>query len=236
MRQINTEGIILGKKSYGEGHELVFIFSKELGRITTQAKGSRKIKSKFLGHLETFNICNLQLYHSPHSYLITECSTVHPFKFDNLSHLHTDYALKVASFLLHSLAEAEPDIPLYMKIKEALSDFTESSKPLINYLQICTNLINHLGFFSDFSNTCPNCLNDINPNSPLYLFNNEVLFCGHCPEKSSAQNLSIPGKYRQFLNYLSKIPAENKNRLKISEEERFYLEKLVEAFFKVSHK
>lgn len=236
MRQINTEGIILGKKPYGEGHEMVFIFSKELGKITTQAKGSRKIKSKFLGHLETLNICNLQLYHSPHSYLITECNSVQPFKFDQLSHLHTEYALKVASLLLHSLAEAEEDSLLYTKIKEALSDFTDSNKPIVNYLQICTSLINHLGFFSDFTNTCPNCFNDMNPDAPLYLCDNTVILCSRCPEKSSAKSTIIASKYRKFLNYISNIPAENKNRLTIADEEKFYLEKLIEAFFKVPHK
>lgn len=234
MRQINTEGIILGKKPYGEGHELVFIFSKDLGKIKAQAKGSRKIKSKFLGHLETLNICNLQIYQGPHSLIITECNTIQPFNFEKLSPIHTEYGLKIAYFLGRSLAEEEADAHLYLQIQNAISEFSSSNKPLLSYLQICTSLINHLGFFSDFSNTCPTCLNESEPDAPFYLLHNEIITCRKCPQPGSI-NITIPGKYRKFLNYLTDMPLENKNRLRVSDQETIYLEKLIEAFFKSPH-
>ncbi len=230
MRQINIEGTILCKKPYGEGHELVFIFSKELGKIKTVAKGSRKIKSKFLGHLETLNICNFQLYQSSHSLLITECNTIQPFKFDKLSHLHTNYALKIANFLMRTLAEEQADIVLYKKVKSAINNFTQSDKPLIEYLQLCIYIIDQLGFYSDFTNTCPTCHSNISAESPFYLMKGDIIICEKCTNRGPI-DATIPGKYRKFLNHLNEISTQNKDRLKINEEERFYLEKLIEAFF-----
>ena len=76
MRAQNTELIILGHKNIGEADKLIFAISKEFGKIKFIARGSRRIKSKFHGHLETLNIVNAQIYFGPHSILLTEINTI----------------------------------------------------------------------------------------------------------------------------------------------------------------
>lgn len=56
MQNTTVEAIILGRKNWGEADRLLFLYSKELGKIKLVAKGSRKIKSKMASHIEPFTV------------------------------------------------------------------------------------------------------------------------------------------------------------------------------------
>src|SRR3989338_2621823 len=50
-----TEGIVLGKRSVGEANTLVFILTRELGRVRAKATSSRREASKLRYGLETLS-------------------------------------------------------------------------------------------------------------------------------------------------------------------------------------
>ncbi|MFC1810239.1 DNA repair protein RecO [Patescibacteria group bacterium] len=73
MRNQKLKGIIIKKKSLGEKDYAVTILTPDLGKICATAKGAREIKSKFTGHLDLLNVCDLEIYASEHYKIITEC-------------------------------------------------------------------------------------------------------------------------------------------------------------------
>jgi DNA repair protein RecO (recombination protein O) len=79
MRVQKTQGIILQRYPRGEKDYSVMIFSPEYGKIRAYAKGARRLKSKFTGHLDLLNIDDFELYNGPHSTLITECNVINSF-------------------------------------------------------------------------------------------------------------------------------------------------------------
>lgn len=80
MRSQKTKAIILGKKNFGEFHKLLFLYTEEFGKLKVIAKGSRKITSKFTGHIETLNLCDVGIYFGPKNIILTEIATLKTFR------------------------------------------------------------------------------------------------------------------------------------------------------------
>ena len=56
-----TEAIVLDKDPVGEADSQIYLYTKELGRITARAISARKIVSKLASHLEPGNIIQVRL-------------------------------------------------------------------------------------------------------------------------------------------------------------------------------
>ncbi len=56
-----TEAIVLDKDPAGEADLQVYLYTKELGRVTAKAISARKIVSKLASHLEPLNIIQARL-------------------------------------------------------------------------------------------------------------------------------------------------------------------------------
>lgn len=61
MREYYTEAVVLDKEDLGDQDARVFLFTKNLGRITAKIKSAKKITSKLNGHLEPLNIISARL-------------------------------------------------------------------------------------------------------------------------------------------------------------------------------
>ncbi len=56
MRRYKDQAIILKRVKFGEASNLITVFSKNNGKIKILAKGSSRIKSRFLGHIEPLSL------------------------------------------------------------------------------------------------------------------------------------------------------------------------------------
>ncbi len=63
MREYFTEALVLDKQNKGEFDSRVFLYTKELGRISAKVTSARKIISKLNPHLEPLNIVDVRLVH-----------------------------------------------------------------------------------------------------------------------------------------------------------------------------
>jgi len=69
-RSLKTEAVVLKKKSLLNKDLLVFLFSKEQGKVVVVAKGVKKITSRRSPHLETGNLITVLLHKkADHQYL-----------------------------------------------------------------------------------------------------------------------------------------------------------------------
>ncbi|MBN1561828.1 DNA repair protein RecO [candidate division KSB1 bacterium] len=58
-----AEAIILHSRKQGETSKILTLYTRERGKISVMAKGSRGVRSKYLGSLETFNHVSLVFYY-----------------------------------------------------------------------------------------------------------------------------------------------------------------------------
>lgn len=105
MKSQSSKAIILGHKNIGEADKFVFLYTEKFGKIKAVAKGSRKITSRKTGHLETLNICEVQLYFGPRNIILTEINTLKSFRTirENLRKLSN--ALRIAEITNHVIYE-----------------------------------------------------------------------------------------------------------------------------------
>lgn len=76
----SSEGIILGRKNFGEADRILSLYSKDRGRITLIAKGIRRPKSKKRGHLEIFSLVKFQAISGHGIDLMTEADVSDDYK------------------------------------------------------------------------------------------------------------------------------------------------------------
>src|ERR1700690_946462 len=81
----SSEGIVLGRRNFGEADRILSIYSKDRGRISLIAKGIRRPKSKKRGHLEIFSLVRFQAIASRGIDLMTEADITDDFKAIRLS-------------------------------------------------------------------------------------------------------------------------------------------------------
>ena len=98
MRAQKHKIIILGHKDLGESDSLLYIYNFDLGKQKIIAKGARKIKSKFTGHLQTLNFCEAVLYSAPRNIILQEIATRKNY-FKNINDFRTSSWRKVFFFI-----------------------------------------------------------------------------------------------------------------------------------------
>jgi len=82
MSIAKAHAIVLHSKKQGETSKIVTLYTREFGRLTAMAKGSRGVKSKYLGVLETFNYIDIVFYKKENRGLqyLSQASILEPFQ------------------------------------------------------------------------------------------------------------------------------------------------------------
>lgn len=105
MAQYETEAVVLGVRNWGEADKMLRLFSREHGKITAAAFGSRRPKSPLAGGLQMFHTVELTLSTGERVDTVRGCRLVHRFP-----HLESDLvAMAYASFIAEVLLELMPD-------------------------------------------------------------------------------------------------------------------------------
>ncbi|MEX0616515.1 MAG: DNA repair protein RecO [Candidatus Woykebacteria bacterium] len=80
MHTFSTEGIILKRIDFGEADRLVTVFTKNKGKITSLAKGIRRIESRRSGNVDLLNRVKLFFAQSKGLPILTEAEAVDTYK------------------------------------------------------------------------------------------------------------------------------------------------------------
>ncbi|HEY5894672.1 MAG TPA: DNA repair protein RecO [Chthoniobacterales bacterium] len=139
----STRAIVLRKTQLTETSLIVTWLTEAMGRIRTVARGARRAKSTFAGHIDLFYLCEITIVRSRHGDLhtLTEARLVEPF-----SNIRLDYSRLLFAAYAAELAElvTEPDHPapeLFDLVRRALG-FLENNQPdrkalLFLELEVC---------------------------------------------------------------------------------------------------
>lgn len=153
MRNTVVKCVILGHKNFGEADRFIFLYCDEFGKTKAVAKGARKITSKFMGYLETLNVCFANLYFGPNNIIITEISQDEDSRMikENLETLSG--ALQIAEITSQLLPENQPLDNLLKLIEKTLKHLTETKKPELIAIAYIVKLLDKTGLLPDFKTT-----------------------------------------------------------------------------------
>jgi DNA repair protein RecO (recombination protein O) len=141
-----TKAIVIGRTNFGEADRVVRFFTPEHGKVAAVAKGVRKIKSRFGGHLELFGEVSLMLNSGRNLDTITSARLIwYPHK------LVGDYDRLGLAFLIakavDKLTEPGQAAPaLYDVMLEGLKALDEGASGAVVELWFKLRLLETLGY------------------------------------------------------------------------------------------
>ena len=126
MKSIKTPSIILSRKNIGEADKLIFLYTKDQGKIMAIARGLRKSQAKLAPALEIFNLSNIMIT----GQTITGAETINAF-----SSLRTNLeTLEKAYYILNLVNEFTPDQDkdekIFLSLKQTLKKLNSPNTAL----------------------------------------------------------------------------------------------------------
>jgi len=127
MSLYKTKAIILRVIRYHEADKILTLLSPD-GRIDAIAKGSRKVKSRFGGRLETFCLVDLVLYRGRNLHTVTQANLINAH--ENIRKDYSRYLLASAAVELASKIafSGQKEEALFSLVEEMLTYLHSSEK------------------------------------------------------------------------------------------------------------
>lgn len=145
-RSFRVEAVVLRHSDWGEADRLLWLFTREMGKVRAVAKGVRKLRSRKAGHLEPFTHTGLLLARGREILLVTQAESLDSFVAlrENLTLL--GYASYVIEVLDRFTYEEGENLALYRLLVDTLTRLA-SGRPAelaVRYYEV--RLLDLLGF------------------------------------------------------------------------------------------
>jgi len=173
MIEYLTNALVLEVSDAGEFDKVIYLYSKDLGKVRVKAKSARKITSKLAGHLQPLNFVKVRLVEK-NGLQIIDALVLDRVKVSSM-------ALAVLDFIKEMTYEFQSDKNLWLLIKKTFQDIKNDKK--ISYKP----LLKALGFAHDFSR-CHVC----GDKAVAYFSKSEQVFlCRKCASKIDKNELIL---------------------------------------------
>lgn len=149
-----TAGIVIKCKDYSETSQLVWLFTKDFGKIKVIAKGSRASVKKFKGKLDLFNLCDIVIYRNPKRELhtLSECDVLEYFSKIRLDLNRLATASYFAELLDASVGLEDPSSEVYSLVVDVLKWLAEGKDPIFLRYIFEIKLMQYLGNLPKINN------------------------------------------------------------------------------------
>ncbi|MEJ2745095.1 MAG: DNA repair protein RecO [bacterium] len=210
-----AHAIILRRREATETSLILTVFSDRAGKLDLLAKGARRKKSPFLGHLELFSLCHITYYDNPRRgiNILSECEVIDP-----LLHLRNDYPAFVTACHFAELVEAGTGLasharPVFDLLKETLRRLADppSPLPLERYFEI--HLLSLLGYALQMSGCV--CCRKEEKRSNRFSARAGGTVCDACRRKYSDAMLVSQGTL-STMRYLKAAPIRSLARVALT--------------------
>jgi DNA repair protein RecO (recombination protein O) len=226
-RHERIRAIIFKRTNIGEADKILTLYTRERGKVRCVAKGSRRPSSKLVGHLDIFNISEINLVKGRSLDIITGCRTINDLSYVKQDLLATSQLYLIAEMIHYLIHDEQKDETLFDVLEHSLATADEIIRQEngdIRY-QIsmltwatCTKILDCLGVFPQ-TDMCVSCREPINQNSPKLVMHErgEGLLCVACAT-SQPQAYLMDREAIKLLRILQREPLERSIHIQVSDE------------------
>ena len=205
-RSYKTEAIILNSKSFGESGHIYIVFTPNLGKLSINANGTKKPKSKLSGHLQITNRCNLVISKGRSIDTISSAET--PELFPNI---RENYDLINNVFYIMELFDVfnpinEINTDAYKLLLESLRWLNDNQNINLLILYIRMKILTMSGWDLNFS-SCNLCFDENKENLTSISSNHGGAICTVCQSKIN-NSLTADAQSIKLLHFISIAPRE----------------------------
>ena len=194
----NSSAIILNRSDYRESDSLITLYTKNFGKLTLVARGTKKINSKLSGHLEPISLVNILLIKGKGFDYIGSalCDNAYLNIKDNLNKIY--YSGRVLNWFNRLVRDGESDERLFLLLRRWLEvtdsypdeEFTKENGELF-FIFFALKLMTELGYKPEMYE-CLSCREKIAPGKNYFNLKNGGLVCEACFNKERlSQDISV---------------------------------------------
>ncbi len=227
-RSIRVEAVVLRHSDWGEADRLLWLFTRELGKVRAIAKGARKLRSRKAGHLEPFTRVNLQLARGRDLLIVTQAETVDSFSAINEDLLQVGYASYVVELLDRFTYEEGENPALYKLLADTLERLSQGHETslVLRFYEI--RLLDLLGYRPQLF-YCANCKQEIRPVDQYFSAELGGVLCPNCgPGNHGARPVSVQSL--KYFRHLQRSNYAQARRAQISAEINYEMELLIQHY------
>jgi DNA repair protein RecO (recombination protein O) len=179
QRSVKVEAIVLRHSEWGEADRMLWLFSREMGKLRAIAKGVRKIHSRKAGHLEPFTRVSLLLAKGRDLWIVTQADTLDAYLPLRNGMAGIAYASYVVELLdRFTIEEGESNL-LYKLLEDSLNRLSQEldREFVLRYFEI--RLLDHVGFRPQLFQ-CLGCGQDIQAQDQYFSAEAGGVLCPNC--------------------------------------------------------
>ena len=170
---------MLRHSDWGEADRLLWLFTRELGKVRAVAKGVRKARSRKAGHLEPMTHVTLQLARGQDLLIVTQAETLGAFIPLREDLKLWEYACHVIELLDRFTYEEGENSALYRLLVDTLGRLASQPEPdlVVHYYEV--RLLDLLGFRPQLFH-CANCGKEIKAEDQYFSAEQGGALCPSC--------------------------------------------------------
>lgn len=232
MSTEKTEAIVIRQADFSESSRVVTLFTRDFGKISTVAKGGRRLKGPFESALDLLAVCRIVFLRKSSAALdlLTEAQLISRFRpgGGDLVGLYGGYYL--AELLADLTAEYDPHPVVFDQAVETLRGLADPTTPgtrpretLLRFEVLLLREFGHLPVFDE----CIVCGEPVSrARSYVFWVSQGGLICGNCRKENYSQQPIQPGTV-ELLKRLAAANDSSGERLGISDQQLNELRRIV---------
>lgn len=179
VRSHRVEAVVLRHSDWGEADRLLWLFTRELGKLRVIAKGVRKPRSRKAGHLEPFTRVSLLLAWGREMYIVTQAEAVDTYLALREDLVRVGYASYVVELLDRFTYEEGENRALYRLLTETLERLNTEPDPAFSVRYYELRLLDLAGFRPQLFH-CVRCQAEIKPEDQYFSAEHGGVLCPRC--------------------------------------------------------
>lgn len=155
-RLYNTTGVILRRRDVGESDRIVVVYTRESGKRSFSARGSRKTTSKIAGQIEPFSLVSLHVAQTRGLHIVSQAEARDIFPALRLNEQAIAIAGVIAELVDSMTPEEQPNRDVFDLLIASLTLLDNMNDPILVLVAFELGLLRHLGYRPSLAN-CSRC-------------------------------------------------------------------------------
>ncbi len=229
FRTQRLDAIVLRHQDWGEADRLLWLFTREQGKLRAVAKGIRKMRSRKAGHLEPFTRVTLQIAEGKDLPIITQAEAQETFSSLRENLMRIGYAAYIVELLDRFTYEEGENTVLFDLIYTSLARISQEAEPsfAVRYYEI--HLLDLLGFRPQLFQ-CARCGEEIKPQDQFFSALAGGVLCPNCGRQAPEAHL-VTTQALRVLRHCQRSSYAEARRLVVSDNTDHELEQLMQYYF-----
>ncbi len=227
-RSQRVEAIVLRHSDWGEADRLLWLFTREIGKVRVVAKGVRKPRSRKAGHLEPFTRVELMLAQGRDLPIVTQAEARDAYLTLRGDLVRVGYAAYVIELLDRFTYEEGENMALYRLLSETLSRINNETEPAFAVRYYEVRLLDLVGFRPQLVD-CVGCGKEIVAEDQFFSFEKGGVICPGCGiREAGVRPVSMPAL--RILRHFQRSNYTEAQRLRLASNVDFELENLMNNY------